>query len=170
MQIDPRPSEIMGNGGLEGKTNGISPTQNQPEGKEQPSQDSDAKSDISYDPLFDDDPDGAGDGGDEKPPITTESTQGASNIVQTLEPPLSTVSSIPPPKNAPPLLDPATYATYSPNVLMTAYIDGQVVLWDRRVQTPGKGVGRLWMSEKTPPWCLSVSLEVAFLLSSALYR
>ncbi|KAF8350650.1 WD40 repeat-like protein [Amanita rubescens] len=152
MQIDPGPSESMG------KTNGISPpsqTQNQPEGKEQPSQDSDAKSDISFDPLFDDDPDGAGDGGDEKPPVTTESTQGASNIVQTLEPPLSTVSSIPPPKNAPPLLDPATYATYSPNVLMTAYIDGQVVLWDRRAQTPGKGVGRLWMSEKTPPWCLS---------------
>jgi transcriptional activator SPT8 len=40
---------------------------------------------------------------------------------------------------------------------MTAAIDGQIILWDKRVNTVGKGVGRLWMSEKTPPWCLSVN-------------
>ena len=162
MQTDPGLSEGIGNRTLEGKAIGISPrpqAQTQPEGKGQPAQDSDAKSDSSYDPLFDDDPDGVGDGGDEKPPVTTESTQGASNVVQTPEPPRPAVSSIAPPKNAPPLLDPTSFATYSSNVLMTAYIDGQVVLWDRRVQTPGRGVGRLWMSEKTPPWCLSVSLR-----------
>ena len=165
MQTDPGPSEGIGSRTLEGKTIGISPqtqAQNKPEGKGQPAQDSDAKSDISYDPLFDDDSDGVGDGGDEKPPVTTESTQGASNVAQTTEPPRPAVSSIAPPKNAPPLLDPTSYATYSSNVLMTAYIDGQVVLWDRRVQTPGRGVGRLWMSEKTPPWCLSVSLRAYF--------
>ena len=40
-------------------------------------------------------------------------------------------------------------------VLMTASIDGQVILWDTRVNAPGYGVGRLWMSERTPPWCVS---------------
>jgi transcriptional activator SPT8 len=63
---------------------------------------------------------------------------------------------IAPPKNAPPLLEPMGYQSYSPDLLMTAFVDGQVVLWDRRVSSPGRGVGRLWMSEKTPPWCLSV--------------
>lgn len=62
----------------------------------------------------------------------------------------------PPPKNAPPLLDSSSYSNFSSDLLMTAFVDGQVVLWDRRVSTPGQGVGRLWMSEKTPPWCLSV--------------
>jgi transcriptional activator SPT8 len=38
---------------------------------------------------------------------------------------------------------------------MIAAIDGQIMLWDKRVNTPGTGVGRLWMSEKTPPWCVS---------------
>lgn len=63
---------------------------------------------------------------------------------------------IAPPKNAPPLLEPIGYQGYSPDLLMTAFVDGQVVLWDCRVSSPGRGVGRLWMSEKTPPWCLSV--------------
>jgi len=39
---------------------------------------------------------------------------------------------------------------------MTAAMDGQVVLWDCRAASgAGYGVGRLWMGEKTPPWCLS---------------
>lgn len=63
--------------------------------------------------------------------------------------------SIAPPKNAPPLLDSSSYSTFSSDLLMGAFVDGQVVLWDRRVSTAGKGVARLWMSEKTPPWCLS---------------
>ena len=62
------------------------------------------------------------------------------------------------------MLDPATYATFSPDLLMTAHFDGQVMLWDRRVHSPGKGVGRLWMSEKTPPWCMSVRPYCSFLL------
>ncbi|TFK29991.1 WD40 repeat-like protein [Coprinopsis marcescibilis] len=59
------------------------------------------------------------------------------------------------PKNAPPLLDYNSYQSYSGDLLMTAYYEGQVVLWDRRVSNAGRGVGRLWMSDKTPPWCLS---------------
>ncbi|TFL07476.1 WD40-repeat-containing domain protein [Pterulicium gracile] len=93
--------------------------------------DADAKSEASYDPLFDDEP----------------------------EPERERMARLPraiaPPQNAPPLLDQPAYSTFSPDILMTAYIDGQVVLWDRRVHSAGAGVGRLWMSEKTPPWCLS---------------
>ena len=127
-----------------------------PEDKNQPAVDTDAKSDTSFDPLFDDDPDSLADekilNNDLEQAISSNAMLGAIS-----EPP--TRSTIPPPKNAPPLLDSSSYAMYSPNILMTAYIDGQVVLWDRRAQTSGKGVGRLWMSEKTPPWCLSVSRE-----------
>ncbi|KAF7355093.1 MT-A70-domain-containing protein [Mycena sanguinolenta] len=97
--------------------------------------DSDAKSDASFDPLFDDEPE-----------ANPKSSTG-----QILPPPRA----IAPPKNAPPLLDTATAGALSPDILMTASIDGQVILWDKRVSTPGTGVGRLWMSEKTPPWCLS---------------
>ncbi|KAI0306465.1 WD40 repeat-like protein [Multifurca ochricompacta] len=62
----------------------------------------------------------------------------------------------PAPKNAPPILDAPSYAGFSSNIIMTAAMDGQVVLWDCRAPSgAGYGVGRLWMSEKTPPWCLS---------------
>lgn len=114
----------------------------------------DAKSDGSYDPLFDEpDADGAPDmasglqdrGLDLSLPGTVPNPQFNRNM------PSSTI-----PKNAPPLLDPHTYSTYSSDVLMTASIDGQIFLWDRRVDAQGKGVGRLFMSERTPPWCVSV--------------
>lgn len=114
----------------------------------------DAKSEASYDPLFDEpDADGAQDPTnrpldrslDLSLPGTVPNPQFNKHM------PSSTV-----PKNAPPLLDPHTYSTYSSDVLMTASIDGQIFLWDRRVETQGKGVGRLFMSERTPPWCVSV--------------
>ncbi|KNZ71808.1 Transcription factor SPT8 [Termitomyces sp. J132] len=105
--------------------------------------DSDTKSDASFDPLFDDEPE------DQR----GTSNNGAPNPQH--QPPKATSGTIPPPKNTPPLLDSATYATYSPDILMTASIDGQIIIWDRRIDTLGSGVGRLWMSEKTPPWCLS---------------
>ncbi|OSC97131.1 WD40 repeat-like protein [Trametes coccinea BRFM310] len=106
-------------------------------------QDDDAKSDTSYDPLFDEpDADGDGDG----PKYNAGGHQsGGQNLGR------GAIA----PKGAPPILDPSTYAAFSPDLLMTAHVDGQVILWDRRVNTPGKGVGRLWMSEKTPPWCMS---------------
>ena len=124
--------------------------------------DSDARSDASFDPLFDDVPEE-----DDVKPSTTSSESklampGGSQAQTPLPPPTQqqrqqpAPSMIPPPKGAPPLFDPNTYSSFSPDILMTAYIDGQVILWDRRVQTTGQGIGRLWMSEKTPPWCLSV--------------
>lgn len=114
----------------------------------------DSKSDGSYDPLFD----------EPEADVIPELTNGSQDRGMDLSlpgtvpnphfnrhMPSSTV-----PKNAPPLLDPHTYSTYSSDVLMTASIDGQIFLWDRRVETHGKGVGRLFMNERTPPWCVSV--------------
>lgn len=133
-----------------------------------PTADSDNRSDASFDPLFD------GDDGDlnlvetepSKPePESFESKiampgqQNFASAVPEIPPPRPTRPStnVAAPKNAPPLLDPANYATFSPDLLLTASIDGQVILWDRRAHAPKKGVGRLSLSEKTPPWCLSVS-------------
>lgn len=120
-------------------------------------QDDDEKSD--FDPLFDDDPDAEGD--------STMNTQPAPQASGPTNNP--TVPSNAQPQqsrqpvvwgnapNAPPVLDPVTYSLFSPDVLMTAAIDGQVMLWDKRVHSPGFGVGRLPMGEKTRPWCVSVS-------------
>jgi transcriptional activator SPT8 len=149
-----------------------------------PPQDVDTKSEASFDPLFDDEPDAEGDPDHDSNPLGP--IEQATPAPQEVHPPTSfeygmtpnfaapdrrngpkaqtsylngrgALGIIAPPKNAPPLLDPSTYTTYSPDILMTASIDGQVILWDRRVETTGQGVGRLWMNEKTPPWCLSVS-------------
>jgi transcriptional activator SPT8 len=117
-----------------------------------PRLDSDTKSDASFDPLFDDEPDGSNADDVVSPVMPTPAHAQSQPATQHR----ATLGLIPPPKNAPPLLDPATYATYSPNLLMTTAIDGQIILWDKRTHSLGKGVGRLWMSEKTPPWCLSV--------------
>lgn len=128
-------------------------------------QDDDIKSETSYDPLFDEpDADGEPDADDNPPPTVLHQ----SNLSQPAPPPLqsshpsvsfptaqSTARSAVAPKGAPPVLDPLTYMTFSPDVIMTASIDGQIILWDVRVHAQGTGVGRLWMSEKTPPWCMS---------------
>ncbi|KAJ7774284.1 WD40-repeat-containing domain protein [Mycena maculata] len=112
--------------------------------------DSDAKSDASFDPLFDDEEEAEASG--VAPPKPTQFVGGAPKPAPPSAPPARAIA---PPKNAPPLLDAATCGALSADVLMTASIDGQVILWDKRAHTPGTGVGRLWMSEKTPPWCLS---------------
>ncbi|KAI0647078.1 WD40 repeat-like protein [Trametes meyenii] len=114
-----------------------------------PKQEEDTKSDASYDPLFDepDAADGEGDG----PKLNPFGNSAGHQQPNGQNPGRGAIA----PKGAPPILDPATYAAFSPDLLMTAHVDGQIILWDRRVQTPGKGVGRLWMSEKTPPWCMS---------------
>jgi transcriptional activator SPT8 len=141
-----------------------------PHAPESATMDVDAKSDTSYDPLFDDDPDStaAADGNDKKGSTTDlqlPSSDSKPALVSLAMPgqgqqqPQTGRAAAIPPKNAPPLLDHNTYSTFSSDILMTSAIDGQVILWDRRVNTPGKGVGRLWMSDKTPPWCLSVCLS-----------
>jgi len=133
----------------------------------QQTQDSDTKSEMSYDPLFDEpDADGVPDSENniqlqQTHPASVPSAQAgpaasAIHSQTTVQPSgRTTVSSVPVPKNAPPLLDAAGCSLFSSDVLMTASIDGQVILWDKRANTPRKGVGRLEMSEKTPPWCVS---------------
>ncbi|KAI0065390.1 WD40 repeat-like protein [Artomyces pyxidatus] len=142
--------------------------------------DVDAKSEASLDSLFGDEPDAEGEP-DNSPlspagqatsrpvsqPTLSVPTSGPGPTLQLPSAtPLSSVnatsaprpvsSPAPVPKNAPPILDPTTYNSFSSDVLMTAAVDGQVVLWDCRVASgAGRGVGRLWMSDKTPPWCLS---------------
>ena len=139
--------------------------------------DSDVRSDASFDPLFDDVLEETPHSHSAIPAESKLAMPGGAQpqtplpqtpLPQTPRPqtpppqPKPTTTFIPPPKNAPPLLDFANYSTYSPELLLTASIDGQVILWDRRVQTSGTGVGRLWMSEKTPPWCLSVQSLIVF--------
>ncbi|THH26564.1 hypothetical protein EUX98_g7621 [Antrodiella citrinella] len=127
-----------------------------------PPQDDDTKSDGSFDPLFDDDPeDGGAPSAPSQAPRNTAmngtSTDGgiAYPSQVKMQPQQRNVSQAIAPKNAPPVLDEMSYSMYSPDVLMVASIDGQIVLWDKRVNTPGRGVGRLGMSDKTPPWCVS---------------
>lgn len=151
-------------GSSEATLQGSSETQ-LPTSDPQTAQDSDTKSDASFDPLFDDEPDNSeapGSVAKEQEPSPASNFAMPNSVPPPplpSQPPLRpAVAPIPPPKGAPPLLDPISYATYSSDLLMTASIDGQVILWDRRAHTPGQGVGRLWMSEKTPPWCLSVCI------------
>ncbi|EJD52927.1 WD40 repeat-like protein [Auricularia subglabra TFB-10046 SS5] len=91
----------------------------------------DAKSEASYDDLFDEDT-------PPKPKINGLSLPGSTS---------GTANG-----RGIPTLEPNAYCDFSPDMLMTASIDGQVVLWDRRVR---ERVGRLDMGDKCPPWCIS---------------
>lgn len=159
-------SDEMGNAGLSPVHQlNFSETQGVPVVTAGQAKDDDAKSDASFDPLFDDEPDADGEGetdnGSQPPQSATQGSypgqpSQSQPPSQMFKPPRGPPALAP--KNAPPVLDAMSYTTYSPDVVMIASIDGQIVLWDRRVNTPGRGVGRLWMSEKTPPWCVSVSI------------
>jgi transcriptional activator SPT8 len=123
----------------------------------------DVRSEGSYDDLFDE-PDGlfsepppavpppwaapAADGGWKPPPVPPPAAPQSQPRA-----PLA-------PKMPPVLGNGVDAADFSSDLLMTASVDGQVVLWDVRVNESGKGVGRLWMHEKTPPWCMSVSVSI----------
>jgi transcriptional activator SPT8 len=130
--------------------NPVQVTQSKPEAE--------VKSEASYDPLFDDEPDGVQPKQEPSsaPPVfpAPAKPNGVTPVSHKL---LSVQAGLVPPPKKPtiPLLDPVGYAEYSSDILLAASIDGQVVLWDRRSQT-NRGVGRLEMSEKCPPWCLSV--------------
>jgi len=127
----------------------------------------DADTHSEADSLFGDEPDAEGEPDDSPdaapsaPPLLSVPSAGpaapplpASLAVPSPKPPPLPA---PAPKNAPPILDALSYTTFSKDIIMTAAVDGQVVLWDCRApSSAGYGVGRLWMSEKTPPWCLSV--------------
>ncbi|KAJ8509526.1 hypothetical protein ONZ45_g8311 [Pleurotus djamor] len=129
--------------------------QGQPAVPDPPPDQTDAKSEASYDPLFDDDPlfnedvpDRAAETPEDTKPMTLLKP---GESLQPKQPPRAAAA----PRNAPPLLERTNYTSFSPDILMTVYIDGQIILWDKRAHTSGTGVGRLWMSERTPPWCLS---------------
>ncbi|KAF9052886.1 WD40-repeat-containing domain protein [Panaeolus papilionaceus] len=128
----------------------VDSTQAQQEQPPKEDGDSDAKSDTSFDPLFDDEPED-----DTSTNLNNLLAMPGSNHSQQPHVPKPAPSSVAPPKGAPPTLTPSTYHAFSPEILMTTFIDGQIILWDRRVQSPGRGVGRLEMTDKTPPWCLS---------------
>lgn len=150
--------------------------------------DDDVKSDNSYDPLFDDEPDADGepdnDDGSSMTPSqlqanvsydqstlampaygsyqngnTTPAPVPTAPVVQQQQQRNVSTATYAAPKNAPPILDPVTYSMFSPDILMTASVDGQIILWDQRVHSAGHGVGRLWAAEKTPPWCVSVCMH-----------
>ncbi|TFY83718.1 hypothetical protein EWM64_g303 [Hericium alpestre] len=104
--------------------------------------DADAKSDTSYDPLFDDEPDAEGEPDTSPPsPSGQQSTQASTTGPTTASGPMlhlptpasfgstpapKTVSAAAPaPKNAPPVLDYTSFAAFSPDIMMTAYMDGQ---------------------------------------------
>lgn len=127
-----------------------------PEGPKQREDRDDAKSEASYDPLFDE-PDEQDADGEAPKPLTAQKS-------------LATGSKILSNPRGPPTLDSNAYSMFSQDVLMTASVDGAVVLWDRRVNTPGKGVGRLEMSNKTPPWCVSVRVALRQVHCSSLRR
>lgn len=143
-------------------------SQSQPMAVDSSMDQTDSKSDASFDPLFDDDPLFNEDAAERAPRTQDATSRGqqpnvAANAEATQakpQPPRAAAA----PKNAPPLLEQNSYISYSPDMLMTVYIDGQIVLWDKRVHSPGTGVGRLWMSERTPPWCLSVTIPSRNLL------
>ena len=139
---------------------------NKPDVPDNSVQVSEAKSEASYDPLFDEpDADVQQHGVQPKqepnsapvlPAVTKTKDNSVTPTPASHKLPSLQAGLVPPQKKpAIPLMDPVSYGEYSDDVLLAASIDGQVVLWDRRAQTH-KGVGRLEMGEKCPPWCLSV--------------
>ncbi|KAF8328886.1 WD40-repeat-containing domain protein [Cantharellus anzutake] len=141
----------------------------------QASEDAAGESDNDFDPLFDDDaePPPAHPQPVPAPPpqsagMTLPSGGGAlqlhmpgSNQYPTRTPPPPPLHQLPyltpaPSKKETPILDPVRYNDFSPDILMTASIDGQVTLWDRRASSlDSRGVGRLEGNERSPPWCVS---------------
>ncbi|KAF8320054.1 WD40 repeat-like protein [Clavulina sp. PMI_390] len=122
-------------------------------------EDADGDTDNDYDPLFD----------DEDGEAPAASSKNASQANGAPAPPGQMAFQLPgtsntpqppgpaarPPKPATPLLDPVTYRDFSPDIFMTSGIDGQIVIWDRRASSSGKGCGALPLPEKVPPWCIS---------------
>jgi transcriptional activator SPT8 len=126
-------------------------------------QESDNKSDTSFDPLFDDEQDAEPDeNGTALPNSHPETMFDVPN--SSLAMPVSHLTTTPTIKPISVFCSTqkrsisarwAAYSMFSSDILMTASIDGQVILWDKRARSSGDsarngggGVGRLWMSEK----------------------
>jgi len=104
----------------------------------------DAKSDTSYDPLFDAEPDAELDG--------QPSSLGAAGTNSIANPLNSKLDGIPF-AQATRAFDQSLASSFSYDIVLTASIDGQLLLWDRR--SAYKHVGRLPLLDKCPPWCVS---------------
>ena len=162
---DPTPNGVS-------STNSNAPMHQPRAGSPDAAEDAAGDTDNDFDPLFDDE---SVHGGEAPASATTASAPAAPGAIQngnyantlqlhmpgSTQPPTPSgnqqAPQPPAPKKEVPILDPVTYADYSPDIFMTASIDGQVTLWDRRA-TPGRGVGRLEGNEKSPPWCVSVCM------------
>lgn len=135
----------------------------------------------SYDPLFDDE-----DAEGEEAPPSAVPTKPNSPVPALAQPsagpsrqPLNLAlpqtnghkangSALPPPTPATarfagaaatiPLLSSTSFKQFSDDIALASFMDGQVMLIDKRVQG-GNGVGRLMPGDKAPPWCMSVSLQ-----------
>jgi len=117
----------------------------------------DAKSEASYDPLFDDEPEVENEQASmpkSESTLSVPKVDGVTPATPVAKPPVTAGIVVQSKKPMIPLLDPVTYGEFSMDILLAASIDGQVVLWDRRARN-SRGVGRLEMGEKCPPWCLS---------------
>lgn len=154
-QLRPPPTAMLPPNGIKQEEVQMTGERNQSGTEVKREREEDAESSASFDPLFDDEPDS--DAPPTQPPPQAQAAYPTTPVVPQ-QPQRPAVA----PKNAPPILDPTSYTAFSADVLMTASIDGQVILWDRRVHSPGRGVGRLWMGEKTPPWCMSVRRIVLY--------
>lgn len=116
----------------------------------------DGDAEDGFDPLFDDESD---DGEQSSKPAAGPTAATATRPAPVTVPSTNVVPVVPKPFVQPtsiPPLGSANFGTFSPDILMTTRIDGQIVLWDRRVHSQHQGVGKLEVLEKTPPWCVSV--------------
>jgi transcriptional activator SPT8 len=119
----------------------------------------DAKSDTSYDPLFDAEPDAE---------LDNQMTGADSRSIQPKADPNSRVNSQSDLSGSGGKLEGVPFAqgtrafdqtlasSFSYDIVLTAAIDGQLLLWDRR--SAYKHVGRLPLLDKCPPWCVSVGV------------
>lgn len=101
------------------------------------------KSDEPFDPLFDNqdsDVDADGDVDDEQTATS------------------STLPARPPPRNVPIVGRAKDLPELSNDVFLSTSIDGQIMIWDRRIKGDGKGGVRKLENSKNGGWCSSVRL------------
>ena len=104
------------------------------------------------------------------PALALPNTFARSSASMSLFPPAQTASSSRPAAASNiPVLSPASYKSFTEDVLLTSSMDGQVVLIDRRAagsDGSSGGVGRLLPGDKAPPWCMSVREPFTLIYSS----
>lgn len=102
-----------------------------------------ATPDDAFDPLFDQGSDVDADGDVDDDPSHAPMTQ-------------SSLPVIPPPRNVPIVGKTSNLPELSTDVFLSTSIDGQVMIWDRRIKGEGKGGVRKLENTKNAGWCSSV--------------